>query len=45
MQLTSGEGSARTIALRDKIPVERNKATLIRIYVLGENVFTTGVDF
>ena len=45
MQLTSGKGSARTIALRDKIPVERNKATLIRIYVLGENVFTTGVDF
>jgi len=45
MQLTSGEGSARTIALRDKIPVDRNKATLIRIYVLGENVFTTGVDF
>ena len=45
MQLTSGEGSARTIALQDKIPVERNKATLIRIYVLGENVFTTGVDF
>ena len=44
MQLTSGEGSARTIALRDKIPVERNKATLIRIYVLGENVFTTGVE-
>lgn len=45
MQLTSGEGSTRTIALTDKIPVERNKATLIRIYVLGDNVFTTGVDF
>lgn len=45
MQLTSGKGSARTIALRDKIPVERNKATLIRIYVLGENVFTTGGRF
>lgn len=45
MLLTSGEGSTRTIALTDKIPVERNKATLIRIYVLGENVFTTGVEF
>lgn len=45
MQLTSGEGTTRTIALTDKIPVERNKATLIRIYVLGANVFTTGVEF
>ena len=45
MLLTSGKGSTRTIALTDKIPVERNKATLIRIYVLGDNVFTTGVDF
>ncbi|WP_462354411.1 hypothetical protein [Alistipes timonensis] len=45
MQLTSGGGSTRTIALADKIPVERNKVTLIRIYVLGDNVFTTGVDF
>lgn len=43
--LTSGEGNTRTIALTDKIPVERNKATLIRVYVLGDNVFTTGVDF
>ena len=45
MELTSGEGTTRTIALDEKIPVERNKATLIRIYVLGDNVFTTGVDF
>lgn len=45
MELTSGEGTVRTIALADKIPVERNKATLIRVYVLGDNVFTTGVDF
>lgn len=45
MLLTSGEGSTRTIALTDNIPVERNKATLIRVYVLGENVFTTGVAF
>lgn len=45
LQLTSGEGTPRTIALTDKIPVERNKATLVRIYVLGENVFTTGVEF
>lgn len=43
--LTSGEGNTRTIALENKIPVERNKATLIRVYVLGDNVFTTGVDF
>lgn len=45
MQLTSGDGNVRTIALQNKIPVERNKATLIRVYVLGENVFTTGVEF
>ena len=45
MLLTSGEGTPRTIELTDKIPVERNKATLIRIYVLGDNVFTTGVEF
>lgn len=45
MVLTSGEGTTRTIALPEKLPLERNKATLIRIYVLGENVFTTGVDF
>lgn len=45
MRLTSGEGNVRTITLPDGIPVERNKVTLIRIYVLGTNVFTTGVDF
>lgn len=45
LQLTSGEGNVRTIALQNKIPVERNKATLIRVYVLGKNVFTTGVEF
>lgn len=45
MVLTSGEGSVRTIALENKIPVECNKVTVIRIYVLGDNVFTTGVDF
>lgn len=45
LKLTSGAGSKRTIPLDEKIPVERNKATLIRIYVLGDNVFTTGVDF
>lgn len=45
MELTSGEGTIRTVDLTEKIPVERNKATLIRVYVLGDNVFTTGVDF
>lgn len=45
ISLTSGEGSTRTITLTDKIPVERNKITLIRIYVLGDNVFTTSLDF
>lgn len=44
MTLTSGKGSVRTIALSDKIPVERNKVTQIRIYVLGDNVFTTELD-
>lgn len=45
IELTSGEGNVRHIALQNKIPVERNKATLIRVYVLGENVFTTDVEF
>lgn len=45
MQLTSGENSVRNIVIADPIPVERNKATLIRVYVLGDNVFTTGVGF
>lgn len=45
LTVVSGEGSTRTIALTDKIPVERNRATLIRIYVLGDNVFTTAVEF
>lgn len=43
MLLTSGGGSTRTIALTDKIPVERNKATLIRIYVLGDHLFAKGI--
>lgn len=44
MHLTSGEGTPRTITV-EKLPVERNKVTLVRIYVLGDNVFTTAVDF
>lgn len=44
MKLTSGKGSVRTITIGDKIPVERNKATLVKIYVLGDNVFTTELD-
>lgn len=43
--LTSGENNTRTITLSQPIPVERNKVTLIRVYVLGDNVFTTKVDF
>lgn len=45
LELGSGKGDQRIIDLTDKLPVERNKVTLVRVYVLGDNVFTTGVDF
>lgn len=45
------EGEARTITLTEKLPMERNKVTLVKIYVLDNggpeepNVFTTNVKF
>jgi len=45
-------GEARTISIVDKLPMERNKVTLVKIYVLDNgggpeepNVFTTNVNF
>lgn len=35
----------RTITIVDKLPLERNKVTLVKIYVLEGNVFTTKVNF
>jgi len=37
---------ARTITIPNGIPLERNKVTLVKVYVLNDNnVFTTTVDF
>lgn len=42
-------GEGRTITLSDKLPLERNKVTLVKIYVIDNgddpNVFTTHVRF
>lgn len=44
-------GEGRVISLTDKLPMERNKVTLVKIYVLDNggpeepNVFTTNVNF
>lgn len=45
-------GEARTITLANKLPMERNKVTLVKIYILDSgngpdepNVFTTNVNF
>ena len=35
----------RTITIADKLPLERNKVTLVKVYVLEGNVFTTKVNF
>lgn len=45
MTFTPNEGTSRTIHIVDAIPLKRNYVTLITIYVRGDNVFTTGVDF
>lgn len=45
MTFTPNEGTSRTINIVDAIPLKRNYVTLITIYVRGDNVFTTGVDF
>lgn len=43
--LTNGLGDVRTIAVPENLTLERNKVTLIKIYVLGGTVFNTDVNF
>lgn len=43
--LTNTAGDVRTIVVNDNIPLERNKVTLIKIYVLSGTVFNTDVNF
>lgn len=45
MTLTPVSGTPRTINIATPIPLKRNYVTLIKVYVMGDNVFTTGVDF
>lgn len=45
MTFTPNEGTPRTINITPAIPLKRNYVTLITVYVRGDNVFTTGVDF
>lgn len=45
MVLTSTSGITRTIPIATPIPLKRNYVTLIKVYVMGDNVFTTGLDF
>lgn len=43
--LTNGVGDKRIIEVPEKLPLERNKVTLIKIYVLSGTVFSTDVKF
>lgn len=43
--VTPETGTARTISITKLLPLVRNHVTLVKVYVLGDNVFTTGVDF
>lgn len=43
--LTNGSGDKRTIIVPEKLPLERNKVTLVKIHVLSGTVFNTDVDF
>lgn len=43
--LTNGSGDKRTIIVPKKLPLERNKVTLVKIHVLSGTVFNTDVDF
>lgn len=45
MTFTPNSGTPRTINITPAIPLKRNYVTLITVYVRGDNVFTTGVDF
>ena len=43
--LTNGLGDKRTIVAPRNLPLERNKVTLVKIYVLSGTVFNTDVKF
>lgn len=43
--ITKEPGTVRTIAIKEGIPVERNKVTLVKIYVLSGTIFDTTVNF
>lgn len=43
--LTNGLGDKRTINVPDNLTLERNKVTLVKIYVLSGTVFNTNVEF
>lgn len=45
MELTSQNGEVRTITVPENLLLERNKVTLVKIYVLSGTVFNTDVDF
>lgn len=45
LALKNQAGDVRTINITDNIPLERNKVTLIKIYVLSGTVFSTDVNF
>lgn len=45
MVLTSTSGATRTLPIATPIPLKRNYVTLIKVYVMGDDVFTTGSDF
>lgn len=43
--LTNGLGDVRPITVPENLTLQRNKVTLIKIYVLGGTVFNTDVNF
>lgn len=43
--LTNSKGDTRTIVTPKNLPLERNKVTLVKVYVLSGTVFNTDVDF
>ncbi len=43
--LTNSLGDQRTISVPGNLPLERNKVTLVKIYVLSGTVFNTDVNF
>lgn len=45
LYIKPADSVGRTITITDKLPLERNKVTLVKIYVLEGNVFTTKVNF